>query len=256
MTINHINHATYESDDVVENYQSITLQPPEIMIFYKYKDAIYNKSMLDIGCGAGRTTHYLSRFTNQYRAVDYSEKMVHTCHQTYPDVNISQNDVRDLSDFDDASFDCAMFSYNGIDYLDHESRLQGLREIHRVLKDDGLFIFSTHNRDFLDKLPCPEFEFSLNPIGLLRNLKDYIAANKSYRKNHSMQDINNEFQIIVDPSNGFRLLTYYISIEKQLQQLQNIGLKVIDLFDLRGNPLDTSSTAKNSCWVYYVVRKQ
>lgn len=255
MTINNNNKNTYESDDVVEGYRSIDLQPPEVMIFYHYKDALHDKSILDIGCGTGRTTHYLSQFTNQYCAIDYSSRMVTACKESYPDVPITQNDVCDLTNFAESSFDNVLFSYNGIDYLDQESRLKGMKEIHRILKKNGLFIFSTHNRDFLDKLPQPAFQFSLNPIRFLLNLKAYLTERKNYRNNEALQSINNDFQIIIDPSDSFRLLTYYITVKKQITQLQKIGFEVIDLYDLRGNRINASSTAKDSCWIYFVAKK-
>ena len=256
MTINNINQSVYESDDVVAGYKSINLQPPEIVIFYNYKDAIYNKSVLDIGCGTGRTTHYLSKFTNHYRAIDYSQGMVNTCRRSYPNVYVTQNDVRDLSDVEDNSFDTVVFSYNGIDYLDHESRIQGLKEIHRVLKDDGLFIFSTHNRDNLKSIPRPQLEFTPNPLSLLRNIRGYMFARANYKRNTAMQSECNEFQIIIDPSDNFQLLTYYISIEKQVEQLQHHGLKVIEMYDLDGNTIPASASNDSSCWIYYVTRKQ
>ncbi len=255
MTINNNNKNTYESDDVVEGYRSIDLQPPEVMIFYQYKVKLQDKSILDIGCGTGRTTHYLSQFTNQYCAIDYSSRMVAACKQSYPDVPVTQNDVCDLTNFADSSFDNALFSYNGIDYLDQKSRLKGMSEIHRILKKNGLFIFSTHNRDFLDKLPRPTLQFSLNPIRFLININSYLTERKNYRNNKSLQSFNDDHQIIIDPSDSFRLLTYYITIEKQISQLSNLGFEVIDLFDLRGNRIEPSSKAKSSCWIYFVAKK-
>lgn len=256
MTINDINRSVYESDDVVQGYQSIQLQPPEIVIFFKYKEAIFNNKLLDIGCGTGRTTHYLSKFTNQYRAIDYSQSMVDTCKLTYPTVEVTKNNVQDLSEFVNNSFDTVLFSYNGIDYIDHDSRIQGIKEIHRVLKDGGLFIFSTHNRDNLKTLPQPRLEFSLNPFGLMRNIKDYFSAKRNFAKNASMQINSDEYQIIIDSSDNFQLLTYYISMEKQIEQLQNIGFKVIDIFNLRGEPVSMAKGDGSSCWIYFVARKR
>ncbi|MBF0188289.1 MAG: methyltransferase domain-containing protein, partial [Magnetococcales bacterium] len=51
--------------------------------------------------------------------------------------------------FETTSFDVVLFSFNGIDYIHpYSARLATLREIWRVLKPDGLFIFSTHNNCF------------------------------------------------------------------------------------------------------------
>ena len=55
-------------------------------------------------------------------------------------------DVRTLPEIADASFDLAVFSYNGLDGLSHGERLLALAEIRRVLAPGGHFIFSAHNR--------------------------------------------------------------------------------------------------------------
>jgi SAM-dependent methyltransferase len=55
-------------------------------------------------------------------------------------------DASDLTSFQDGAFDAVVFAFNGIDYvLPDQSRLQSLAHIYRVLKDDGCFVFSSHN---------------------------------------------------------------------------------------------------------------
>ena len=53
--------------------------------------------------------------------------------------------------FEDSSFDFILFSFNGIDYMNHDERIRTLREIRRILKTGGYFCFSTHNLNFLLK---------------------------------------------------------------------------------------------------------
>ena len=51
--------------------------------------------------------------------------------------------------FKDNSFDFVLFSYNGVDYVDHADGLAILREIRRLIRPGGYFCFSTHNLNFL-----------------------------------------------------------------------------------------------------------
>jgi SAM-dependent methyltransferase len=56
-------------------------------------------------------------------------------------------DARDLSEFADGQFGFVLFSFSGIDAVDHDDRAQVLAELHRVLRPCGWLLFSTHNQD-------------------------------------------------------------------------------------------------------------
>ena len=69
-----------------------------------------------------------------------------------------------MNEFKDEEFDYIIFSFNGLDSINHEDRLKGLREIYRVLKQDCLFVFSSHNRNHRYAISRPEMEFSTMPM--------------------------------------------------------------------------------------------
>ncbi|MCP4254937.1 MAG: class I SAM-dependent methyltransferase, partial [Candidatus Scalindua sp.] len=142
-----MNKKKYESKSVVSSYINMRLQNPEVMIFVKFREFIEGKHVLDIGCGSGRTTAILKNLSSGYVGLDYSLEMVESCRRRFEGVSFLHGDVRDMSGFNDEEFDCVMFSFNGLDSISHSDRLKGLREIRRVLKQDGLFIFSSHNRN-------------------------------------------------------------------------------------------------------------
>ena len=103
-------------------------------------------AILDIGVGGGRTTPYLSQKASRYVGVDYSEEMVRTCRNKFPGLEFMVADASDLSAFPDASFDAIVIAFNGLDYLfPNEKRRQCLRECGRVLRADGVLVFSSHN---------------------------------------------------------------------------------------------------------------
>jgi SAM-dependent methyltransferase len=102
--------------------------------------------VLDIGVGGGRTAGYLSGRASRYLGIDYSEPMIDACRRRFPHCEFRVMDASDLSQIEDASFDVAVFSFNGLGYIHpNERRGQCLREIGRVLKPDGILIFSLHN---------------------------------------------------------------------------------------------------------------
>jgi ubiquinone/menaquinone biosynthesis C-methylase UbiE len=103
-------------------------------------------AILDVGVGGGRTTPYLSRKASRYAGVDYSEEMIRRCRNKFPQLEFVVTDASDLSIFSDASFDAIVIAFNGLDYvLPEEKRWQSLRECHRLLRAEGVLIFSSHN---------------------------------------------------------------------------------------------------------------
>ena len=100
-------------------------------------------SILDVGCGTGRTTACLRRQGHQVIGVDISYAMIQSAHQACGDTAVLVNDACYLS-FKPHEFDVVVFSFNGMDYIyPYADRLQALQEIKRVLKPGGLFIFSS-----------------------------------------------------------------------------------------------------------------
>src|SRR6202451_1491041 len=72
--------------------------------------------------------------------------MIRRCRNKFPQLEFVVTDASDLSMFSDASFDAIVIAFNGLDYvLPEERRWQCLRECHRLLRAEGVLIFSSHN---------------------------------------------------------------------------------------------------------------
>src|SRR4051812_45068089 len=85
-----VNDAIYNAPHVYRYYLSKSLSPPEIVCFFKYQPHIYQKDVLDIGVGAGRTTRYLAPVARRYAAVDYSSVMVGYMKKALPQISVRQ----------------------------------------------------------------------------------------------------------------------------------------------------------------------
>jgi ubiquinone/menaquinone biosynthesis C-methylase UbiE len=250
---NLVNKTTFARADVVEYFQSIdSLFEVEKVLFEKLSQTIRNKKILDLGVGAGRTTRYLLQISNDYTGVDYVAEFVEEASRKYPNAKILCGDARDLKEFENESFDFVLFSYNGLDCISGDDRLKALKEIYRVLKKAGVFMFSSHNRDYQNfkKLPWQRkieydarfFKFSLYCLyHLPRHLK---------MKKHEIQ--TDDFALVNDPDHRFSLLLYYISIDKQVRQLADIGFSGIEAYDTNGKLVKSDSL---SHWIYYLAMK-
>jgi len=139
------NLRTYRAPEVASHYAALNyLTPCEQLLFRTYLRP--GMSVLDLGVGGGRTTPYLSRVASRYVGVDYSETMIHACRRKFPNLSFFLADAADLSALENASFDAVVFSYNGLDsVVPDQKRLRCLRECRRVLRADGVLVFSSHN---------------------------------------------------------------------------------------------------------------
>jgi ubiquinone/menaquinone biosynthesis C-methylase UbiE len=165
-----MNLEAYSSKEAVKVYEkSAGLTPDESKVIEK----IFTKrgaTILDVGVGGGRTTKYFYDNGFNVIGIDYSEPLIRMAKERYPEINFEVMDATKLS-FRDESFDYVFFSYQGIDYVEpNEKRLNAILEAKRVLKRNGVFVYSSHNSYYL-----------FNRVALLTCLRNLLNKSK-YRK--------------------------------------------------------------------------
>lgn len=138
------NLRTYSSKAAQELYlHKWTIRKTEKFIFDNY----FKKpgKLLDVGCGAGRTSRYFHRMGHKVTGIDISKPLIKIAKNKFKDIDFKIMNACQLA-FPNNYFDYAVFSFNGLDLIHpYEKRLQALREIHRVLKKGGIFVYSSHN---------------------------------------------------------------------------------------------------------------
>ena len=139
-----VSRLLYSSPEVLVEYDRVGFCPEEERLVTRYFSD-RNAKILDIGCGLGRTTQPLADMGFEVIGIDVSEAMINKARAKFPTIDFRIGDACDLQ-FGDEAFEYALFSFNGIDHIHPERRrIRALREIHRVLKPGGLFLFSSHN---------------------------------------------------------------------------------------------------------------
>ena len=120
------------------------LYPVEVDIIGRHFPAAPAR-VLDMGCGAGRTTIGLEDVGYSVEAFDLSEDLVDEARRRVRRTAVRVMDAREVA-FDDASFDAVLFSFNGLDCVyPSAERRRVLLEVSRVLRPGGTFYYSGHN---------------------------------------------------------------------------------------------------------------
>ena len=144
MPIEKINKKSYNETEIVNYYSEFV----SAGLFY-YEEVLIDKYFtvggrtLDIGCGAGRVTIPLHKRGFQVVGMDYAEKMIDTARVLDETIDYRVGDILSTQ-FEDQEFDNIIFSFNGLMLIGtYEERLIAMKEIRRILKKNGSFIFTT-----------------------------------------------------------------------------------------------------------------
>lgn len=239
--------------NVVTHYQSNgNLFPSEIRLVSDLSDKISRGKILDIGVGGGRTTNYLLGVNDDYTGVDYVPNHAVETQRKFPAAKILCLDARDMSLFDDETFDFVLFSFNGLDSLSHIDRLKAFNEIYRVLKNGGTFMFSSHNRDYryFNKLPWRrKFEFNTRFLFFFLYCLYHMPKHLKMKRHEVQTDA---YAVVNDSDHQYSLLLYYIDFDNQRKQLNKIGFYDVQGYDSHGEPVIED---QSSHWIYYVATK-
>jgi ubiquinone/menaquinone biosynthesis C-methylase UbiE len=251
------NKDTWESEDLVKVYSTRTyLQKPEETILNGLRSRLSDVRMLDIGVGAGRTTHFFAHLTKEYVGIDYSENMIKACRKRFRNnpkkASFQVGDARALRSFEKGYFDFVLFSYNGLDCMNHEDRLRALCEMRRVTRKGGHFCFSTHNLNFAWELFL--FRPSRNPVKLLYETRRFFLLR--LLNNNVLKEMRNKrYAILNDGEHSFRLRLYYIKPKEQIRQLTDLGFTNIKTYgSLDGGEIKDPYESESAMdpWLYYL----
>lgn len=122
-----------------------------------------DETILEIGHGnAAHVKHIIRKARNlRYTGIDISETMhdeARRLNQEYEDqVDFVWYEGKKLP-FSDKTFD-KIFTVNTVYFW--ETPVEYLNEVYRVLKDNGTFVLTFGRKEFMEKLPFTQFEFTL-----------------------------------------------------------------------------------------------
>lgn len=144
----------FESEAVVEHYAEAAARIGLWVSEEKLFTHVFQReaAILELGCGAGRIAFGLYELGyHNVMATDYAKAMVERARQMAAvleyRIPMQVADATALK-FEDASFDGAIFGFNGLMQIPTAAaRQKALEEIYRVLKPGAWFVFTSHDRE-------------------------------------------------------------------------------------------------------------
>jgi ubiquinone/menaquinone biosynthesis C-methylase UbiE len=241
----------YDDQKIVNTYNELKrLTATEQTVLDKYYSRIAKSNFLDVGIGTGRTTYNFLDIVSHYIGTDISQQMIIAAKENFKNDNLKflVSDARNMPEFENESIDVIFFSFNGIDHVEIDERILFFNEAKRILKKDGLLIFSSHN---IKNIPSQlKFKYSLHPLHLYGNFIRYFKL-RSHNKNLDFKDK----QIIKfnDGAHNYRFSLTYIDPSYQKKSLESYGFKNISCFGTRsGKELnDHQLLNAEDAWIYY-----
>jgi SAM-dependent methyltransferase len=250
MSKNNVNFSTLGVVKAHEPIFSSGLTTPENFSF-ELVPTSRRHSVLDIGVGAGRTIDPLSTMFDKYVGIDFSEKAIAKAKELFPHADLRVMDARNLGFAE--TFDCVVFSFNGIDCVNFADRELILRQIWRVLKPGGILIYSTHNLNhsraavWKSHFLVREL-FSYRPLTAIRLIKNRLILFW-----HQSQDDKHSVAYINDPALSFTILNTYVDLPKEIERLREFGFSELATI---GNTKAAAGYDDDDCWVYIVARNK
>ncbi len=253
-----LNRSTWSSDNTLQwfgGYEGYS-DPGEAAVFDHVASTAAATAILDIGVGAGRTTPLLEAIGSEYTAIDFSPQMVELCRTKYPSHDIRVGDARQL-EFADNSFGLVVFSWNGIDAVDHEDRQLIFQEVRRVLRPDGTFIFSTHNKNGPGHNEKPwsfRYDDLKHPRRLLDSLRHLRTNTNNYRKNSAMNQDFGGWSMMNAAAHNFGIVIHYTTLEQQRKELDEAGFETPTIFDSRGKQIHPDTASSTAWWFHFATQ--
>ena len=219
-------------------------------------DQLDGARVLDLGVGTGRTTALVRERCATYLGIDVTPEMVEIGKQRFPDADLRVADARDLTAIcPDRAFDVVMFSFNGIDAVDHAGRVAVVKEARRVIAPRGLFLFSSlniagvsyderpwHQRQVLDWA-----RVSRHPLRLLRGVRNYA------RFRYGAED-GPEWSRRLLRTHEFRFLVYFAPLAATVDLVERAGFRVLSAWAWDGGVLDLAHLDVSADYVHFLCQ--
>lgn len=175
----------------------------EIMEWARKHNSREFQSILEWGCGVSRILRHLPEYMQyhaQIHGCDINPAMIKWNMEHIDQVHYSLSPYSPPTAYGNEKFDM-VYGISVFTHIEGDIQNNWIREIHRILKTEGLFIFTTHGKKYFSQM-LPNEIFQLNENG--------YYARQYYKKGHRQMttyNISRAFKEQIEPY--FEILEFY-----------------------------------------------
>ena len=184
-----------------------------------------NIKIFEWGCGPARVIRHLNDITGYEKielyGSDYNEKSIEWCKKTIKHVHFFNNKLTPPLPFDNAMFDC-VYAISIFTHLSEKMHYAWIEELFRVLKPDGILIFTTQGNFYSEKLlPVDKALYDSGELVIKGKTKE---GKKLYSAYHPPKFIENKLlngQVVlrhIDTPSNYNLQQEVWIVRKQKEQ--------------------------------------
>ncbi len=219
--------SVYEKIPAEHGYNALTAGNSIQRFWHKYKfgnviDKVdFSKKVLDVGCGGG-ILFYLAKDVKNGVGLDGSSKQIEFAKSINKNA-VFVNSTATKLPFRDKSFDYVT-CIEMIEHMSKEDSELMLKEIHRVLKDDGKFILTTPNYKSL--WPMIEYVWSkINPI-------DYCEEHVNKQTFKSLEETLLKSNFKINDKYSFFIISPFMNFmsDKLAKKMHDLEIKMLPRF--------------------------
>ena len=260
--VQHVQEPSWGASDVVSRFATRGFSDPGEEAAFAAVAAHARGDVLDIGVGGGRTTGLLAPGARSYVGVDISQEMLALARSRFPGRDLREGNAVDLAGLADAAYDLVVFSYNGLDALDHDDRGAALAAMARVTRPGGRVLFSSLNLDGIsyDERPwrvaggplSPRVRFHLAQA--VRHPGTLVRSLQNYRRTRTEVEDGPGWGRRPLRAHEFRFVVHFATMEETVGEAVAAGLEVVAAYADDGSELATSTAHTDADYVHYLCR--
>ncbi len=152
----------FTGERYVSNLNSAQISYEHWHRYFYATQFVEGKDVLDIACGEGYGANLIAQSAKSVIGVDISKEAIDFAKKHYPRSNLSflQGSIEKIPIDGVKKFD-VVASFETIEHVDAPVQECFLKEVKRLLKDDGVLVISTPNKLFYSDIPKFKNEFHL-----------------------------------------------------------------------------------------------
>lgn len=180
MKLSEVSNGRVMPKDIWDSKEEYLLYLQHFSRYNFAKSYVKGKSVLELGCGTGYGTNFLSPHASSITGSDVSKEAIQYCKSKYKRENLNFIQINEKKlPFGDSSYDICI-SFEVIEHIKLKKVKEWLSEINRILKNDGIFICSTPNKKLrllpLQK-PCNPHHMHEYSYKEFRDILESVSSN-------------------------------------------------------------------------------